>query len=95
MPLSIFPRKSLPGLKETLPWRLIPASRNHILQKGNQIDPLLRVFQKLKFTYSYSSSPSKTSTEVMHLGKNTKMVKTLLTSATSPDLTTLAWFALA
>ena len=36
-------------------WHLIPAPRNHILEKGNQIDLFFRVFQKIKLTFAWSS----------------------------------------
>ena len=34
-----FSGKRLPGSLETFPWHLILAPRNHILEKGNQINP--------------------------------------------------------
>ena len=47
---SAFSGKLLHGSRETLPWHLIPALRNHILGKGNQIDSLFRVFPKMTFS---------------------------------------------
>ena len=47
---SAFSGKQLHGSRETLPWHLIPALRNHILGKGNQIDSLFRVFPKMIFS---------------------------------------------
>ena len=48
---SAFSGKLLHGSRETLPWHLILAPRNPILGKGNQIDSLFRVFQKMKLTF--------------------------------------------
>ena len=47
-----FSEKQLHGSRETLLWHLIPAPRNHILGKGNQIDSLFSVFQKMILTFS-------------------------------------------
>ena len=43
-----FSGKQLHGSQETYPWHLIPAPRNHILEKGNQINPSYKVFKKNK-----------------------------------------------
>ena len=71
-----FSGKRLPGSQETLPWHLIQAPRNQIMEKGNQIDLLFKVFQKMKLTFSWSSISSKTPKDLMHLARNLKMAKT-------------------
>ena len=65
--------KWLPDFRETLPWHLIFAPRSHILEIGDHIDPLLRFFQKMKLTFSWSSRPSKAPKDLMHLARNPKM----------------------
>ena len=52
-----FSGKQLPGSQETFPWHLIPAPRNHILEKGNQINPSFKVLKKIKLTVAKQSGP--------------------------------------
>ena len=54
--------KLIPISWETLPWHLIWALLCHILEKGNQIDPLFSIFHKKK-----SSGSRKTPQDLMHL----------------------------
>ena len=74
-----FAGKRLPGSKETLLWHPIQALWSHILVKGNQIDPLFKVFQKMNLTSSWSSRPSKAPKELMHLARKPRMTKTTCT----------------
>ena len=60
----------LPSFWETLPWHLILAPRSHIQEKGDQINPLLRVFQKMKLIFSWSSRLSKAPKDLIHLARN-------------------------
>ena len=54
-----FTGKQLPGSRETLQWHLIPAPRSHILEKGNQTDPLFRVLQKVTLTFLGAQGPER------------------------------------
>ena len=67
------------SFRETFLWHLILALRRHILEKGNQIDPLFKIFQKMKFTFCWSSRPNKAQTDLLHLARSPKMAKTTLT----------------
>ena len=58
-PCIKIPGKWVPVSWETLPWHLILAHRNNILEKGNWIDPLFIIFQNKKLTFSSSSRPSR------------------------------------
>ena len=71
--------KWLPGFQETLPWHLILAPRSHILEKGDQIHPLFRVFQNMRLIFSWNSRPSKAQKDLIHLARKPKMAKPTLT----------------
>ena len=68
-----FSVKLLHGSRETLPWHLIPAPRNPILGKGNQIDSLFRGFEKMKYTSSWSSRLSNIPQDPTLLARNPKL----------------------